>query len=368
MVRSFLSRFTLARIESKGRRLGAPIVEFPAKTISVAGDDINVGYALEWLFDEWLAKWLLPVSAFYLPLPPDAYGVLIPPGGKRARVESGLFKNLPPGLYKLQYVDKRTRFDSASPVSETTRDHRNLTLEVILHYRVTDPIEVLDKIDHPVETLFGDVEDGLKQYIRTHNHNDIADSESSKLLSFLTERHKGRLQLSKAFEITGIEIKNITRDPISVETWRNASEQGMEKELLAQTQEIERLKAEHNNALVKKAAQAEFDKQEILRQVRSKDMELERVREIYQNRHDDMVTLMNVVEKILEPGMYPRDVSPIKNIIVELREALKEDTFNSAPPVASEAKPAPSESPRSSENDKIGKLTNTLLNLLEPHK
>ncbi|MBI5634708.1 MAG: hypothetical protein HZA15_14660 [Nitrospirae bacterium] len=360
-----LHNHILNKIAEEGRKLGAPPIEFPAKQISVTGNDIDVGYGCIFRLQWWI-QGILPVSALYLRLPSNAYGVIICPDGTICNREGGLFES-PPGLYKIQYVDKQEHFDFTSSVSELTRDGEKLTLRILLRYRVTDPVKAIG-IERPVETLFANIETDLAQYIRIHDHNDIADSannrEGSKLFSFFMERHRRRFPLSKAFEITGVELKDFRGDETFLEMRRNARVQDMEKKLLAQTQEIERLKVEYRNEMEKKAAQAESDQQEILRLMHSKDMELESVRASWQIQRDIISNVMRAVEKAFEPGAYPRDISQVKSVLAEIRETI----ISSPPPVVPESKPTPIESPRSLEKDKIGKLTGTLLNLLEPRK
>jgi hypothetical protein len=369
---SWIHRIVMDMIEERGRRRGAPVVEFADKRISVPGDDIDVRYGC-------LFWWLLNISGFYLSLPADTYGIVIYPTGTSHNMEGGLHE-APPGLYKLQYVDKRERLDFTSPVSEITSDGEILTLKVIVRYRVIDPIIAL-QIDCPVETLFEHVESDVAQYIRTHAHNDIADSsenrEGSKLLAFFTQRHSRRVPLSGALSITGIELKEFMGDTEYVEMRRGARilerKLSIEKDNVDRQKEVEKLKAEFKAEIdkitVRASAEKEVLQKEILHESRKRDIELENLRTQSKWRHELITKAVDAIGQALEPSGYPRNTSEIKTIIAELLAALKEDKLASEDDVLRDKTRTGTRPIILSPTDqKIEKLTNTLLNLLKPKK
>ena len=126
MNQSPLRKMVLGRIEQAGRRLGAPTVTFSGRKISVPGEDIYVANSP--------SRSVTMTSGFYLPLPPNAFGVVIFPDGTSHNMDGGVHE-VPPGLYKLQYVDKLEHLEFTSPISEMTTDGEKLTLKVILRYR-----------------------------------------------------------------------------------------------------------------------------------------------------------------------------------------------------------------------------------------
>jgi hypothetical protein len=272
-----IRRMMLNRIEEKGRKEGAPIVNFLEREISVEGEDMYVGQnGLEWL---------LYVSAFYLSLPPNTYGVVVYPDGTSHEL-AGKLHEVPAGVYQVHYVDKHERTDTSAPVSEITTDGEKLILQVILRYHVTDPVLAL-RIVQPVETLMEHIETDVAQYIRTHAHGDIADSANghdNKLFSFFSEKHNRRQPLSDAIAITGMELKDFTEDREYVEMRRmarmNEKQNQIERQQAEYQQELNRLKAQHKVDNKKLAAELqvkhEKEKLEILHESQVSGIELDK--------------------------------------------------------------------------------------------
>jgi hypothetical protein len=381
-----LRRIALERIEEAGRRRGAPTVTFSGRKISIPGEDIYVANSI--------SRTITSTSGFYLPLPPNAFGVVIFPDGTSQNLEGGVHE-VPPGLYKLQYVDKHEHLEFTSPISEMTTDGEKLTLKVIFRYRVVDPIVAL-RIEKPVETLIEHIESDVAQYIRTHDHTDIADSAEnyldSKLLSFFTQRHNRRFPLSKAFIITGMELKDFTGDNEYVQMRRKARmderQNKIEKDQVGYQHELgvlkaqhkaenERNMAEHTAELTRKAAEHKAEKenmearheketQSILHQVRLQEIELDNKRKHLQRRENEFVKAIDAISATFSSG-HPMNANIIKTM-TDLVAALREEIDNGSNPTP-ESKPSETGStPPSAGGDEVEKLTNTLLNLLNPKK
>jgi regulator of protease activity HflC (stomatin/prohibitin superfamily) len=390
MNQSPLHRFALRRIEEAGRRLGAPTVTFSGKKISVPGEDIYVPNSI--------TRFITRTSGFYLPLPPNAFGVVIFPDGTSHNMEGGVHA-APMGLYKLQYVDRHERLDFTSPISEMTTDGEKLTLKVVFRYRVVNPLIAL-QIDKPAEALIEHIEADVAQYIRTHDHTDIADSSEnhldSKLLSFFIQRHNRRIPLSKAFIITGIELKDFTGDNEYVQMRRKARmderQNKIEKEQVGYQQELGILKAqyqaeneknmaEHKAELEKKATEhkAEIEKMEarhkkekqgILDQVHLREIELDDKRKHLQMRGEEFSQVIDAISRSFSSGI-PMNPSVMK-YITDLFDAYKEEIDGESQPASTAGQKSsasanhtpPFASPTAS--DKVEKLKNTLLSLLNP--
>lgn len=363
----FLQYLILKAIEREGRNRGSPTIEFDDKEIIVSGEDLFAGQS--W----W--HMLLEVSAFYLPLPQNAYGIVTFPDGTAHNMAGGLHE-APPGLYKLQYIDKQERFDFTTPISEIALDGEKLTLTVIVRYRVSDPITVL-RINKPIETLIEHLQTDLAQYIRTHNHNDIADPPSSdgvnKILTFFAQRHTHRHPLSRAITITGIELKEFTGDKDYINIRRNdliqRQQDQIDRQQLDRTKEIEKLKAEHKIEMdrisAKAAAEQTALRNEILHESQKRDILLDEMRKKAQRQHELVVKAVDAISQALEHPGYARNAAEIKNAISDLLSAIREDRTG-----AEEETPQKhgTEKSRKSGDDKIENLTNTLLNLLKPRK
>jgi hypothetical protein len=398
MNQSPLRRFVLGRIEEDGRQKGAPTVIFSERKIFAPGEDIYVANDF-WYF-------ISSASGFYLPLPPNAFGVVIFPDGTSRNLEGGIH-DVPPGLYKLQYVDKHERLDFPSPISEMTTDGEKLTLKIVLRYRVVDPIISL-RIDRPVETLIEHVEADVAQYIRTHDHTDIADgsenhmdSNDSKLVSFFIQRHNRRFPLSKAFMITGIELKNFTGDNDYVEMRRKESmdirKNTFEKKQAEYQQDLGLLKAqykaeneksiaehaadmdkkatEHKVEIEKMEARHEKEKDEILHEVHLREIDLEKKRKHLQTRGAEFTQIVEAMSRYSSSGM---PISPaVMKTLTDLFATYKEETDSEIqstplaeqkPPASENQTAATSSSPSATGSDRAEKLKNTILNLLNPKK
>jgi hypothetical protein len=282
-------------------------------------------------------------------------------------------------------------------------DGEKITLTVVLRYRVIDPVTAL-RIDRPVETLVEHVEADVAQYIRTHDHTDLADSsenqQDSKLLAFFVQRHNRRFPLSTAFIITGIELKDFSGDHEYVEMRRQASidlkKTRIEKEQTVSQQELIQLKAqyqaaaeksmaEHTAELKKKATEhkAEVEKieanhqkerHEILEQVKLRDIDLENKRTQLQRLSDKFG---QVVDALSRQSVSGTQISPaVIKVMIELLNVYRDE-------IAVESQPQSTPKPQTSDTqdhnvrtppvstsggDRVEKLTNTLLNLLNPKK
>ena len=364
---SWLRTLILRSIERAGRNLGSPTIKFDNRKIVVIGEDL---YAGEWLFMR-----LLKANAFYLPLPSNSYGIVIHPDGTTQNLAGGLHR-VSPGLYKLQYVDKHERFDVTAPISELALDGEKLTLTVMVRYRVTEPITAL-RIDKPIKTLIEHLQTDVAQYIRTHKHNDIADSPAangaSKILSFFTQRHADRYPLSRALAITGIELKEFTGDKEYIDIRRNElilQQQGqIDRQKLDRKKDIETLTTEHKAEMEKinsKAAAEQMAlRSEILHETQKRDIQLDEMRQQSQRRHELVVKAVDAISQALEHSGYSRNSAEIKSAISDLLFAVREDKPETA---QASSKSANNNNPRTNSNDKIEDLTNTLLNLLKPRK
>ncbi len=367
-----LRNFVLSGIQERGRRWGAPTVTFPGRTIWVQGEDIDVRGGL--LYP------LSGTSGFYLALPANAFGVVTTPDGVSVNMEGGLHE-APPGLYKLQYVDRHERLETLPPVSEMSTDGEKITLTVILRYQVIDPIMALG-IDTPIETLLQHVETDVAQYIRTHAHTDIADSsghhEDSTLLAFFTQRHSRRLPLSNAFAITGIEIKDFTGDDEYLEMRRKASmdltKSRFEKEQAVFQQEVAKLKTAHKAEIEKLEAEHQKEKQGILDEIALREIDVNNKRAQMQWLSSGFNEILDALSRQVASG---GTINPtMMKAMMDLFAAYKEEIDGGGqaasptrpvPPARGEQAPRPTP-PSGAGSDKVEKLKNTFLNLLNPKK
>ena len=359
MQQSYWDYLTGEWVSFWGRRRGSSEVEFDPRTLSVFGRQFQISFLL---------------GADYINLPPNAYGILVHPDGTNHRVNGGI-QRLPSGQYTLYYVDNHNRANDIDLISEMTQDGEKISLRICIHYRVIDPL-ILTEIKDPVETLLTTISADVLQYIRTRNRSEIADSAQEKnggqLFRFILERHNGRFPLSRAFILTGLELKEFIGDQTFVAMRRDARVDEMKNQLeKARTeyhQELERMGIKHKTEMEKNAAAHEKEKQDILQQVRLRDIQLDDARKRSQRRHDRMSQAVEAITRAMEPSGYPRNANEIKAIATELLTAMKDETaeeINPIPDVAEKAAQATQQ--KQTNGDKVEKLTNRLLSLLGGH-
>lgn len=397
MNRSLMRTLVLGRIAEQGRLQGAPNVKFPARTISLPGPEIFVGQGF--------VQSMTLISGFYLALPANVFGIVIFPDGSSHNLAGGVHE-APPGLYKVQYVDGHERQEVLAPISEMSTDGEKITLTLVFRYKVLDPLIAL-RIENPVETLIEHVQTDVAQYIRTHAHTDLADSseprQDSKLLSFFQQRHQRRLPLSRAFGITGVEIKDFAGDEEILDIRRSESIGAMKNQLERQQvqfqqqltslraqfkEETEKSTAVHLAALAKNAAEhkAEIakieamhvkEKQEILDKVQVREMELEEKRRQLQARRDEFSQIVEAISRYFSGGnpANPALMKTITDYLYASREEMDGDMPASTPskeepPADNGQKSPPPSTPTSPSrsSDKVENLKNTLLSLLNPKK
>ena len=114
-------------LESRGRNRLAPRYSFADNEIVTAGFTMKVS-----------PLW----NAIYLNLHPTHYAVAIGPDGRIMNLRGG-YNPLSPGRYILHYVDKQNRVTVIPRIAETTFDGSQVSLELVITYRVIDPIRAL---------------------------------------------------------------------------------------------------------------------------------------------------------------------------------------------------------------------------------
>ena len=367
----FLRMQVLRGIEIRGRHFVASEIKFDKKQVTKLGEDIYAPNNWAW--------WFSGASGFYLSLPSNVWGIVTYPNGILHNLEGGLHE-VDPGVYKLQYVDQHERHEYTDQVSEMTTDGEQLTLSILLHYRVINPLVVL-QIDRPVETLMANIQADLAQYIRTHAHNDIAESsnaqDAGKIQQFFHERHMKRNSLSRAFHISNIELKDFTGDAEYLKLRRNRALKFNQDEIaaeeLSRQREFERINSDHNLELERQraAAQAEITALQgrILDATKSREIELERIRMKDERRQNLLINAMTTIRLAMEHTSYTRSTVEIKGIIDELLVAIMSESpivekdEENKPPQDNQQPGTPA--PLSPSEEKIKTLTNTLRNLLK---
>jgi hypothetical protein len=258
-------------------------------------------------------------------------------------------------------------------ISETTLDGSQVSLEIVITYRVIDPIKALE-VQRSVNTLFVFVQSDLKEFIRSHSYDDIVGGidgrmvDNSLVARYIKDQHASRHQMSKLFFIADIVVGEKVGDPKLTEIRGNFQiehrQNVADSELNKQNQDLQRIVASQEAEIKRIKTQSDADLQEIRQKMELQKIELEWARGELQFRQGKMERAMNAITQALSAPTYPRDpreIEIIKELLGELSGA------PSAGPhgvVGQEEQPASSRSTRASNTERIDTLTDTLLSWL----
>jgi regulator of protease activity HflC (stomatin/prohibitin superfamily) len=353
---SFFRQFGRNYLEAQGRNRPTPRYSFPDNEIVLPGGVVRV------------STWW---NAIYLNLHPTHYAVVIAPDGQTLNLRGG-FNELPGGRYVLHYVDKQNRVARIPRVSETTLDGAQVSLELVITYRVAEPIKALE-VQNPVNTLIVFIQSDLKEFIRSHKYDDIvggADGrsvDSNLVARYIKEQHIGRHQMSKLFYLAEVVVEGKAGDPKLTEIRENfqaEQRQNVAKaELTEQNQNLARKVAAQEAEIQRIKAESEATQREIQQRMLRMGMELENARAALGYRQDTMHRAMDAIRQALSAQGYPRDPREIE-VAKELLKLLG-DIPGSGPDASTRtADDAGSGSGKTPNSEKIDSLTDTLLNLL----
>lgn len=376
-----IRRFLLDQTEREGRVRGAKQITFNEKMIIQAGEDVYVAGGI-------LREFLFKATAFYLSVPGNAFCIVTLPDGAPQLFEGGLHE-VPPGTYKPFYIDRAERRLTTAPVSELTKDNEKLALSVLVRYRVADDPREIFKIDKPLEMMVEHIQTDIAQYIRTHNHDEIADKPGeNKVLAFFIKRHNSRHQLARAIVLTGVELKEFSGDMEWVEMRRGDSinkklseidkeklerQSVIEKLQTAYKVEMDRMQAKHRSELEATLSKADAEKEalksDILYKSQLREIHNELMRRRPEQRREYVGSAMEAIRQALEPSAFPRNNPEINGIITALLATIRED-MQEAPDLTNggSVEKEPQVDARSAREKKIGDLTSTLLEWLEVKK
>lgn len=311
--------------------------------------------------------------ATYLNLHPTHYAVAVAPDGRFINLKGGYNYPLPAGQYILHYVDKQNRISTVPRISEKTLDGSQVSLELVITYRVADSVKALE-VQQPVNTLFLFIQSDLKELVRSHKHDEIVGSsdgrtaEKGLVARYIKEQHAGRYPISKLFSILDIMVEEKTGDPKLMEireSFQTEQRQNIAKaELLKQNQDLERKVAAQEAEIQRIKAESEAAQQDIIQTVQLQKIELEKARMRLQIQQAKTMRAMDAIVQAVSAPNYPGDrtgIEIIKELLGELGGVVGTSLEASA---GSESHAAP-EPGRTPNPEKIDALTNTLLNWLD---
>jgi len=344
-----------------GRRRSPQIYPFPENEVVTPEDSFRVSF------------W---AQAKYLNLHPTLYAIAISPDGTPQNLKGGYNFPLPSGRYIIHYVDKRDRKGVIPKTSETTQDGANISLELIITYRVSDPIKLLE-IQQPVPTVFSLIQSDLKEFIRTHRYDEIFGNsdgqsiDSALLVQYIKQRHVDRHQVSRVIAITNVAVENKEGDPKLTEIRKNFQVEQKQNfastELLKQKQDLERKVASQDAEIKRINAQAEVTQQDILQKMKLQQIELDNARQALALQQAKWARAMDAVSQTLATPNFQRDPREIEVIgqIVNQLKALSNQGIDSG---THAQKVDSSETDNKNSGDNIDSLTDKLLSLLKRKK
>lgn len=311
-------------------------------------------------------------QAIYLNLHPTLYAVAISPDGTPQKLKGGYNFPLAPGLHVIHFIDKRDRKGHIPKTSETTQDGAIISLELIITYRVSDPIKLLE-IEQPVVTIFSFIQSDLKEYIRTHRYDEIFGSgdgqsiDSDKLVQYIKQRHVERHQVARVFAVTNVAVEAREGDPKLTEIRKNFQVQQKQNiastELLKQNQELDRKVAAQEAEIKRINAQAEVVQQEILQKMKLQQVELENSRRALTLQQEKWSRAMDALSQALSTPNFQRDPREIE-VIGQIVNQLKELTGQGLDGTAQIQKSDSREAGNRKNDENIDSLTERLLNML----
>lgn len=353
----WLIEFGKVVLESNGRTRTASQYLFQSNEIVTQGFPLNVSSLWE---------------AVYLNLHPTHYAVAVGPDGRVMNLRGG-YNRLPPGRHILHYVDKQNRVSVVPLTAETTFDGSQVSLELVITYRVIDPIKALE-VQQAVDTLLRFIQSDLKEFIRSHRYDEIVGDleghkiDNERIAHYIKDQHTSRHQMSKLFFLADIVVEQKIGDPRVTEIRENFQikhrQNLVESELLKQKQELEKKVADQEALIKQLKAESEAKEQKIRQTIEMQRLELERVKTEFYFRQERWKRAMDAIAQAFSAQTYPRDPREAQII----RELLTE--MGGSPSPASEAASAqgetlPNTPTATSSPEKIDALTNTLLSWLD---
>jgi len=314
-------------------------------------------------------------QAMYLNLHPTHFAVAIGPTGKMYNLQGG-YNVLPPGRYNVHYIDRQSRVTRLPRIEEKTYDGAKVALELVITYRVVDPIKALE-IQQPVETLLDFIQSDLKEFIRSHKYDEIIGDlkghklQNEELVQYIRGHHMARSPICKLFYIMDVVIKERIGDPKIIEQREklqiNQRQFDTQSELQRQNQELERRVTEQDAVIRRMKVEAEGNLQESTRKIEMQKIELERARQEFQYRQDKWMKAMGAIDLALSSPAHSRDPQVLQGI-QQLLGTMGVSPASAAEAGARQKGRLGQEEPQTPNPEDMDSLTNNLLSLLARKK
>ncbi len=312
-------------------------------------------------------------KATYLNLHPTHFAVAIAPDGRIINLKGG-YNPLSPGIYNIHYVDKQNRVNHLPRTSETTSDGFQVAMELVISYRVIDPIKALE-VQNPVDTLLRLIQANLKEFIRSHKYDEIVGDldgnkiDNDQVVVYLKEQQISRSPLARLFYILDVVVKERIGDPRVIELREkyqiSHTQLANQKELQTMNQDLEKKVADQDALIKKIKAESAAAQQNTIQSMEMQKIDLEKARAEIQNRQEKWRMAVDAIVSTLSNQTYPPD-SEEYQVINDLLMELRTSTSQSPESVMGQGGRSSNGPDKKSNPDRISELTKTLLNWRRP--
>ncbi len=262
---------------------------------------------------------ILPgVNNYFNQQPGGVFAVATAPTGERIILQGGS-NDLASGHYTLQYVDKTDKSHKFEGVRAKTKDNADFVLEVMLTYKVVNPIRVLET-QNPLGALFESVEAAIKSYIRSHTHEElISSAENDQRMTdadlgvYITNQLQ-HTPLSKAFLFIKCIITERKGDPEMMRIRKTRQMQEMQnkadrealllkRQIDQERKSLDQLMAEWDRLIRKIKVDGELDAELVLFEIKRMGVELDAMKKLPGYQHEENLKRYDAQVKAIEAIM-----------------------------------------------------------------
>jgi hypothetical protein len=309
-------------------------------------------------------------QATFVNLHPTHFAVAISPDGRMVNLKGG-YNLLSPGVYNIHYVDKQNRVNYIPRTEEITLDGFKVAMELVISYRVIDPIKALE-VQHPVDTLHRLIQANLKEFIRSYKYEQIVGDidgrkiDNEQVVTYIRKQHIDRSPIASLFYIVDVVVKEKVGDPRVIELREKyqISQQQLDnqKSLQALNQEMERKIADQDALIKQIKANSAVAQQNTVQQMEMQKIDLEKARADFKYRQENWGRAVDAIVQTLSNQTYPPDSAEYA-VIKELLTELHVSTSQNGEAAGTKG----GKSPNGSANpDRINELTKKLLDWRKP--
>ncbi|MCS6993913.1 MAG: SPFH domain-containing protein [Anaerolineales bacterium] len=303
------------------------------------------------------------LGAGYVPSFPNLEAIVVSADGERLLAQGGYIK-LPPGRYKIYYVDRQERYMTLPDVRATTTDGANVTISCGITFTVNDALAV-QKIRNPLDALVKACEAALRHIIRTHRHDELIGETQEEVLDLpvptmisneqISEAVKREVSVSEAcrpFTLHNVHVLDRqghlrlldVREQEAVQM-RTGKRELKQIEQRAQITQKQRLLTAEQGSVTQQQAENEKTRREILLAAEKLAVELEQMRQLPRFSHQENLKIIEARIEALKTLMNAQALPGNPRSIEELKQ-LVEKILSEMPHITGEIESPPVNEPK----------------------